>query len=261
MFLLKKFISIWLMPLPICLVLLVLGTWLIWSHRRVGLGRFLVTCGVLLLVLFSNRFVSTWLIRPLESAYRPMPEFSADTPRPTDLLACRAVVVLGGGHGEMAGVAAIDRLSSASRARLVEALRLLRELPDARLVVSGGAAPNRTSHAIVLANAAISLGFPSDRIVRIETPRDTEEEAEALSRTLGTEPFALVTSAWHMRRATALMRNRGLRPLPCPCDYTVRRGSSSSWTDFLWDTESIGRSTWAIYERLGFLWAETRGKI
>jgi uncharacterized SAM-binding protein YcdF (DUF218 family) len=70
-----------------------------------------------------------------------------------------------------------------------------------------------------------------------------------------------VTSAWHLRRATALMRNRGLLPVPCPCDYMSRPMDQPTWRDFMWDSESLGRSTWAVYERLGFLWAQSRGKI
>lgn len=261
MFLFKKALSVWLMPLPFCLTLLVLGMWLVWSSRRIKLGKFFLTCGVLLLVLLSNRFVSTWLIQPLEFTYAPIPEFKSEDPVPTELTGCQAVVVLGGGNGENPRIPAFQRLSSASRSRLVEGLRLLRALPEAKLIVSGGGEPGKPSHAAVVAEAAVSLGFPANRIVRVETPRDTEEEAETLSRLLRDERFALVTSAWHMRRAVALMRHQKLHPVPCPCDYTVRSSGKTSWSDFAWDTDSLGRSTWAVYERLGFLWAEARGKI
>ena len=76
MFLLKKIISGWLMPVPFCLTLLVMGLWLVWTSKRINLGRFFLTCGVILLLLFSNKFVSTWLIRRLELAYRPIPELT-----------------------------------------------------------------------------------------------------------------------------------------------------------------------------------------
>jgi uncharacterized SAM-binding protein YcdF (DUF218 family) len=58
----------------------------------------------------------------------------------------------------------------------------------------------------------------------------------------------------------ALFRHAGLRPLPCPADYTARAGDDLQWQDFLWDTESLGRSTWAVRERLGYLWVWLRGK-
>ena len=261
MFLLKKFISVWLMPVPFCLTLLVIGLWLVWTSKRLNLGRFFLTCGVVLLLLFSNKFVSTWLIRRLELAYVPVPELVAERGAPAELANCRNVVVLGGGHVDTPRLAAINKLSSASRARLTEGVRLLRALPEARLVVTGRALQDQPSHAAVQAEAAISLGVAPDRITQLDTPRDTEEEAEELSRLIGDEPFVLVTSAWHLRRAMALMRNRGLNPVPCPCDYTSRALAKRTWRDFTWDSESIGRSTWAVYERLGFLWSKGRGKL
>lgn len=261
MFLLKKFLSVWLMPLPFSLAALFVGLVLLGSTKQTNLGRFLLACGTFALLVFSNKFISTQLVRPLEATYPPIPELLNGVTLPTDLASCRAVVVLGGGHGEMPGLAAIEKLSASSRARLTEGVRLLRVLPGAKLFVTGGGAPDHVSHAAVQADAAISLGIAPDRIVRLDRPRDTEEEAEALSRLIGDEPFALVTSAWHLRRATALMKNRGLHPVPCPCDFTARPANTLTWTDFLWDTESLGRSTRGISERLGFMWSQTRGKI
>lgn len=262
MFEVKKLLSAWLMPLPFCLVLLVLGLWFICFSRNVNFGRFLLICGVIFLLLFSNRFVSTWLLRPLETTFPPVPEFTATTHLPAELAECTAIVVLGGGNGDAAGMAAVDRLSHSSRSRVVEGVRLARALPNAKLIFTGGGATkDQPSHAAVQAEAAISLGIEPGRIARIETARDTEEEAEALSRMLGEQKFALVTSAWHLRRATALMRGRGLRPLPCPCDYLSRPNEPLTWRSFTWDTESLGRSTWAIYERLGYYWSRSRGKI
>ena len=48
---LKKFISFWLMPLPFCLTLIVVGACLLRFSRRPALGRRLLLAGVLLLML------------------------------------------------------------------------------------------------------------------------------------------------------------------------------------------------------------------
>ena len=261
MFLFKKILSMWLMPVPLCLTFLAIGLWLVWSSKRINLGRFFLTCGVILLMLFSNRYVSTGLIRRLELTYPAVPELVTGETLPSEFIGCRSVVVLGGGHVDTHHLAAINKLSSTSRARLVEGVRLLRALPDAQLVVTGRGAPGQPSHAEVMAEAAISLGVGAERIVRLEKPRDTEDEAEEIKQLLGDERFALVTSAWHLRRSMALMRGRGLHAVPCPCDYMSRPRENLTWKDFLWDTESLGRSTWAVYERLGFIWAQGRGKI
>ena len=108
--------------------------------------------------------------------------------------------------------------------------------------------------------AAESLGFDPRRATLIENAIDTEEESLAVKRLVGTEPFALITSAWHLPRTMALFRHAGLTPLPCPADYSARAGDELEWRDFLWDTESLGRSTWAVRERIGYLWIWLRGR-
>ncbi|HVU24851.1 MAG TPA: ElyC/SanA/YdcF family protein [Opitutus sp.] len=258
MFWLKKVLAFWLMPLPFCLLLLGAGVWLA-RTRRPRLGRGLVALALLLLVLASNKAVSTWLLQPLEYAYPPLPEFAAGSPPPA-LARCRYVAVLGGGNGDTAGLAAVNNLSPSSQSRLMEALRLLRALPDAKLVVSGANAPGRPSHAAELAQAAVSLGADPARIVRLDSPRDTDDEAVALRRLVGDEPFALVTSAWHMRRAMALVRHQGLHPLPCPADYRAHPPAHPYWTDYTWDLDSLDRSTRAVHEQVGYLWEWLRGR-
>jgi uncharacterized SAM-binding protein YcdF (DUF218 family) len=259
-FWLKKSVAFWFMPLPFCLLLLIAGWFLARSARRARLGRGLIALGIGLLLAFSNKAIGTWLLRPLEAVYPPIPEFAAGAPVPAPLAGCRYVVVLGGGHADMAGLSAINKLSDSARARLMEGVRLLGALPDARLVVSGRGTGDNPSHAAILEAAAVSLGVAPGRIVRLDTPRDTEEEARALAPVVGRERFALVTSAWHLPRATALMRKAGLDPVPCPSDFQAKSNPEFRLMDYTWDTEALGRSTAAVYERIGRLWSILRGK-
>ena len=263
LFWLKKAISYWLMPLPFCLALTVFGLLRLGSTRRSKAGRRLLVTGVLLLLILSNRQVGQALLRPLERQFAPMPEFSAGTPLPAPLAACRAIVVLGGGHGDQVGLAATSQLSSSALARLVEGVRLARALPQATLIVSGPRM-GRTgaTHASVLAAAAESFGIEAGRILQIDTARDTDDETQAVKQRLSPgEPFALVTSAWHMPRAVALMRRAGLNPLPCPADFLTRVKREAHASDWVSDLSGLEQSTWAIYERLGATWAKLQGKI
>ncbi len=261
MFWLKKFVSFWLMPLPFCFALLVIGLWLTRSSNRSRVGRILLWCAVVLLAAFSNKAVSTWLVQPLEAIYPAVPELPAGAPVPADLAVCRHVVVLGGGNTDTDRQSAVNKLSASSLSRLTEGVRLMRALPNATLIVSGPGEPNRPTHAAVQAVAAISLGVDPRRILRIENARDTEEETAELKRLIGGEPFALVTSAWHLRRATALMRRAGLKPVPCPADFSARWSDHRLWSDYSWDSESLGRSTRAVSECLGYAWSRLRGKL
>lgn len=260
-FALKKFISFWLMPLPFCGALLVIGLCLLLFTRRRRLARVVLATGTVLLLLFSNKMVSTRLIRPLEALYPPIPELAAGQPPNEALADVRYIVVLGGGGGPSPNFSAVNQLSTSARGRLMEALRLAHALPDTKLVFCGHAGDGLKSHAALLAEAAISLGFDPARMIRLDNPRDTEDESAAVAQLVGHHRFALVTSAWHMRRAMALMRYHGLDPLPAPADFASRQPDETTVHDYTWDTESLGRSTWAVREQIGYLWARLRRKI
>lgn len=261
-FALKKFVSFWLMPLPFCLTLSLVGLALLFSRKRVRLGRTLIAVSLLLLLLLGNGAVSIWLMRPLESIYPPVPELIAGEAPPEALTRCGYIVVLGGGHTDSENISSLSKLSSAARSRIAEGVRLAHALPEARLVVSGHGEPGMPTHAAILADAAVSLGIDPSRIVALHEPRDTHDEARLVAALVGDTPFALVTSAGHLRRATALMKRAGANPVPCPCDFSAWPRPTKRWRDYLqWDAESLVRSTAAIYERLGYTWARLRGQV
>lgn len=260
LFWLKKFIAFWLMPLSFCVTAILAGLWLQRTPKRARLGRALIISGVLLLMVFSNKFVSKWLIRPLEARYPAVPELTNNTVPPA-LSACRYVVVLGGGNGHSPDTPATSLLSTSALGRVVEAVRLLRVLPNARLIVSGpGSGGTRATHATVLARAAMSLGVAPERIVYVDQAHDTEDESNAVRRIAGDAPVALVTSAWHMPRSMALFRHAGVAALPCPADYQTHSNDALWFDDFLWESGALQRSTLAMRERIGYLWIWLRGK-
>jgi len=82
LFWLKKSVAFWLMPLPLCLTLMTAGLVLTRHERRRRLGRILLTTGLALLIAFSNKTVSRWLIAPLEAVYPPIPELAQSSPVP-----------------------------------------------------------------------------------------------------------------------------------------------------------------------------------
>jgi uncharacterized SAM-binding protein YcdF (DUF218 family) len=263
LFWLKKVVSFWLMPLPLSVALMAAGLLLLRSTRWPKAGRRLLITGFLLLFVLSNKQVGQALLRPLESQYSAQPEFPAGAPLPVPLASCRAIVVLGGGHSDQAGLSAVNQLSAAALARITEGVRLARLLPDATLIVSGpGLTKDSPTHASVLAAAAVSLGIDPKRIVQIDTARDTDDEVQAVKKRLGpSTPFALVTSAWHMPRSMGLMRRAGLSPVPCPAGFLSRGTATKHLSDWGFDLSGLEQSTWAVYERLGATWAKLQGKI
>ncbi len=260
LFWLKKVVTFWLMPWPVCLTLLVAGLWLTRKPRRARLGRGLLFAATGLLVLLSNKVVSKALIAPLESRYAAIPELRADAPLPPALAACRYVVVLGSGHTDTPGLPSTLQLSKSGLGRITEGVRLLRALPEAKLVVSGPAVGVNPSHATVLARAAAALGIAPDRVVYIDQARDTEDESLAVKKLVGDAPVALVTSAWHLPRAAGLFRHAAVNALPCPADFLGSPNRDFRWDELNWDAASLERSTAAVHEYLGVLWNWLRGR-
>lgn len=261
-FWLKKAVAFFLMPLPVCLLLLVAGLWLLGHARRERrkLGRGLVAAGLLVLFLGSNNQISIWLIRPLEKQYTPVAEIPPGAAVPAALARCRYIVVLGGGHGDADFLPATSKLSTSALGRVTEGVRLLRLIPDARLIVTGPGERDRPTHATILAQAAVALGAPADRIVKIEQVRDTEDESHAVRSLIGDAPVALVTSAWHLPRAAALFRQAGVDILPCPADFLAKPEEKWSVETLLCESDSLNRSTYAVHEYVGRLWLWLRGK-
>ena len=263
MFELKKIIGFLLMPLPLGLGLVTAGL-VLGALRRRPLGVLALMAGWAMLALASNRGVAARLTASLENAYPPAPVASAPVAAwPADLREAGFIAVLGGGHGDAPALSAGQRLSQSARARLTEGVRLALALPDTWLVVSGPRnstddedIPAPPTHARVLADAAVELGFPRARIVEIDTARDTAEETLALRRLAGDDTVALVTSAWHLPRAMRLAESAGLRAFPCPADYLGGRNAKiSPFAWLVWDAESLANTTRAWREYLGRAWA------
>ncbi len=262
-FFLKKFFGTLLMPLPTALAAFALAGILVWltRNRFSGFGgklaKLLCTFGFCWLVVFSNTGVSTLLLQHLENQYPPLPEFSQDSNAlPADLKECKYVMVLGGGADfqDQKERNALGRLSAQSNARLAEGIRVLRALPDAKLIVSGESDdPKNPSGARETEVAALSLGVPASKIIRFDDTRDTRGEIESLKKLAGDTRVALVTSANHLPRGMVLCRELQVDVVPCPADYRGRPSPVKLKHFFRWDAGSLQNSAYCFHEWLGRL--------
>ena len=94
---------------------------------------------------------------------------------------------------------------------------IAKEVPGARVILSGGSPVNGISNAKAYAITASKLGFDKSRIVMEEEPKDTHEEAIKIHELVKKDRFILVTSAYHMKRAVALFKKTGNGPDSCTC--------------------------------------------
>lgn len=186
LFYLKKFIGGMLLPLPFMLLIIGIALALLWFTRWQKTAKALLTAGWLALLLLSLQPVADGLLKPVESRYATW----QGEPK------AQYIVVLGGGYTWNPQWAPSSNLINNSLPRVTEGVRLWRANPGSTLIFTGAnASTNPVSTAEAGARVAESLGVPREAIVTLDTPKDTEEEAAAVAKTIGDTPFLLVTSA------------------------------------------------------------------
>lgn len=251
MFLAKKIIPALLLPVPIALFFLLLGfIFLLWQRRRWGL--WCTGLGIIVLLVFSLRFVPNELLYQLEKTYPPLMVI------PTN---AHYIVVLGGGvGGDRTRYPANAQLNSASLARLVEGIRLYKQQPESILVLSGGRVFGSPEEATIMNNTAVMLGVPADHIRVLGGSRDTYDEALAVKRVVGDKPFVLVTSAYHMQRSMALFEQQGLHPIAAPTQFLHNRSRYKVKND-LPNSVNLVYTDIALHEYMGLTWAWLLGRV
>jgi uncharacterized SAM-binding protein YcdF (DUF218 family) len=254
MFLFKKLVAPFLMPVPVCLALVVAGLALLWFTGRQRAGRWMTTAGALLLLLFGYGFGTGRLLHSLERRYQPVADVGASAGR------VRWVVVLGGGSSSDHALPEGARLTEASLARLVEGVRLQRQLPESRLLLSGGSVFGSDPDAETMRALAVGLGVEPASLVLDPASPDTETQAEVVRAQLGGEEFFLVTSASHMHRSVALFRKAGANPIPAPTHFLAQEGRGVAPGDFFPGSGGLRRAETVAYEYLGLAWAKIRGR-
>ncbi|UYF99260.1 MULTISPECIES: ElyC/SanA/YdcF family protein [unclassified Halomonas] len=236
-----------LMPLPISMALLFLGLGLVWLKRLYS-GRALSALGLTVLLLASWAPIAERLLAPIETRYPALLDVA-------DVEAPAAIVVLGGGWQPQALVSSVAKLSESSALRLMEGIRLWRELQDVPLVVSGAA--RDTSIAPVARGyleAAHALGVPRQSIRVLDWPTDTGQEARAVRDLVGEgAPVILVTSASHMPRAMRHFQAVGLLPVAAPTHFLTQFESPHSVRYWIPSASQLHKTERALYETLGLL--------
>ncbi|AOV96587.1 hypothetical protein A9798_06225 [Edwardsiella hoshinae] len=251
LFALKKFIGSLLLPLPFLLSLCALGLALLWFSRHQRMGKVLVSLAWLGIFLLSLQPLADRLLVPLESAYPTLNQGQQ----------ARYVVVLGGGYTYNPQWAPSSNLINNSLARVTEGVRQLTLNPQAQLILTGAAAQgNRHSSAAVAAQVARSLGVAQQRIIVLDSPRDTAQEAQAVAARVGNARVILVTSANHLPRALRFFHHQGLDPIPAPANQLAITSPLNPWERWVPSPLYLGHSERAWYETLGRLWQGLLGQ-
>jgi uncharacterized SAM-binding protein YcdF (DUF218 family) len=233
---------------PLALAFLLAGVALLFrlfGRRRTATALF--ASGIALAWVCSLPVIGDIFLLPLESRYASLDEAAPE------LAQVSAIVILGSGYYPRENRPITAALDAEGLARIAEGVRLAMRFPAAKLVVSGGSRDPDTAPARGYARFAREFGIPAERVIVLDTARDTAQEAAAIAALFGSENFIVVTSAQHMLRAVTLMERAGLSPIPAPTsNHTGSTLAIGSWRDVVLPSATGARKTeMAWHEYMG----------
>ncbi|MBS0525556.1 MAG: YdcF family protein [Proteobacteria bacterium] len=199
--------------------------------RRLGLALALLSAFETLIL--SVPLVSRTLVAPLERYAREEAAQAAPCCYP-------AIVVLGGGWNDL---------------RILHAAHLYKRGVAPRIIVSGGdlAADPAAARpeAEDMKRLLVLVGVPADSITTEDASRNTAENIANVREIVGDQPVALVTSAYHMKRALNLARRARLDAYAFPTDFAPRLASRPVWDEWLPNVSDLQLSAASLWEYLG----------
>jgi uncharacterized SAM-binding protein YcdF (DUF218 family) len=143
-----------------------------------------------------------------------------------------------------------------------EGLRLYRQLPDAKLIMSGGVVrEGERPLAASMSDFLQQMGVPAGDIIVEGNSRNTYENLSEVRKLIGSKPFILVAQACDLRRAMAVARKLDMNPTPAPACYWVLPRHTYSEALIYPSTERLRRIQWACHEYVGYIWYKLLGRI
>ncbi|AOM40672.1 envelope biogenesis factor ElyC [Xenorhabdus hominickii] len=254
LFLLKKSIGSLLMPLPLIILVSFAALLLLWFTRWQKTGKAILSLSWLILLLLSLQPVADKLLLPVEGKY--VQRYEPDTAHSDTIKydPVKYIVVLGGGFTYNPQWAPSANLISNSLPRVTEGIRLYHLNPGAKMIFTGGKGVNSISSAEVAAMVAQSMGIPVEDTIALKKPLDTEEEASAVEKVVGQQPFILVTSANHMARSVKFFEQRGMHPIAAPANQLAITTPLYPWEKYIPSSYYFSHTERAWYETLGLIW-------
>jgi len=204
------------------LLFLVIIAYIAARYQKKKLAFILQLSALLFFLLVSTSYLPQFLARNLEQQFSPLQPISLK-----NKFGKKYIHLLGAGYGLDKRLPPTAQLATVSQGRLIEAVRIWRQMDSSILVCSGGyisdsALYENQTQARVARKAAILLGVDSNRIITLNDPTTTKEEAVSLAKQLDTSiTLILVTDALHMPRAMNIFSKQGFYPIAAPTNYKV----------------------------------------
>ncbi len=253
-FTLSKILWFLAQPTTLVFVLLLLALLLNFRRKRVLQGLCL---GLAVLILGFSAYTSLGYVAmvPLEQRFeRPAPPASVT-----------GIIVLGGGMDTEINAIRLGYELNRSGDRFVEALRLARLYPEAKILISGGSGalfPEGDTEAAAGPRFFRELGVDPSRIIEEDGSRNTDENVRLTKELVKPRPgdtWLLVTSAYHMPRSVGIFRKAEFPVVPWPTDYFTS-GKDTFGLRLDQPAEGVSVTTRAMREWIGLLAYWVSGK-
>jgi uncharacterized SAM-binding protein YcdF (DUF218 family) len=226
----------------------IIGT-LLRVTKRKRLSNVFLIFTLILFLLSSSSLLPEILAKSLESRY-PSITISTDSPDQNAVY----IYVLAAGYSPGRSASATKQLNLTSLGRLAEGIRLHGLVSRSIIVTSGYSSIGAESQASVTKRAAVELGVSDENVMALETAGNTEEEAIALKRTLGTNiKMILVTDAIHLPRAMKIFESKGFRPIPAPANFRTNDNKTNFLKSIWPSVQNISLTDQVLHEYLGIL--------
>lgn len=208
----------------------------------------------LVLVLFIWGFLfsplASWILSNYERKYSPLQFIPADV--------CH-ILVLGSGGTPEPGLSVYQRVDEAALQRVMEGIRLWKKYPDRTLVLSSRGKEGYPSQAEVYADIALDQGVDADKIFLLREGYTTETEVKDWMRNFPrTKKMVLVSSASHLLRSSKLMKAYGLKAIPAPAHFVVKKHPAGHSWNFLPSVDALEKWNVLLHEWGGLAWVEFR---
>ncbi|AWB64989.1 hypothetical protein C2869_00385 [Saccharobesus litoralis] len=255
MFIIKKLVASFIMPLPLAILLILAASLLFILTKRKKLAISLNLAGLILLMVTTMPFLTNGLLQTLESRHM----YTLDTEYMSDITTRpNAIIVLGCGHKNIEPMPITSQLAHCSLARTVEGVRLALKYPELDLIFTGYSGNHPISNAKMNSELALQLGIKPSRIHVFESPKDTAEEARVIKQHFDNSDFILVTEASHMARSVNEFKQAGLRVIPNPTRHLYTDLDNYYWYQLKPSAFWLEQSERLIYEHLGLIYQKIK---
>jgi len=247
----KSLVAYFLTPYGLALIAISLA-WVAKYKHRERLATKMWVVATLMLTLGALSGFTYGTRRAKEYQYQPL-RITADD---TLLEAPSTIVVLGAGFNADDYLPANSRVSSAYLARLLEGVRIYRQLPQSKLVISVAGKADVEAKQQFLDEMAELLQLDMTRIQLITHAESTDDEAQSIEQMHQGEAVILVSSAGHMPRAMQIFAANDLPVQAAPADFGFTRSASPNdkpWQRWIPSLDGLGSNAQFMYEAVATL--------